>query len=188
MTNRLLRSRSARVVPAAISSIILIVLAVLVGWAAISALIHSGASASLDSSLPGLDLIGDQTWGSPGVIAAGAVLAALGALVFFIAIVPGRRRIASIQQLAPAHVRALEVALPSSSLASLAAAAADSVDGVSSVKVSSSSTSTLVTFTTPLRDTSEVQADVEAAVSQRFSDISFERTPKVKVHALRRSL
>ena len=187
MSTRLLRTRPARVVPAVILAIVLLLLATALGWIGVAAIVATGTiDSAMNAGYPGLDALGTLNWGAAAVIGVGVVLAVLG-LVFVIAgISPGARRLSDYRAEPAEHIGRFEVALPTSALSNLAAAAADSVDGVSSVRAASNAKSTIVTFSTPVRDNAPIRDEVEAAVRERFESISFDRTPTVKVHALRR--
>lgn len=188
MSTRLFRARPARVVPAVIVAFALLAIAVALGWVAIAAIAISGGSgdAALSAVFPGIGELGSIQWGAGAIIAAGIVLAFVGLLFVIAAISPGAKRIIDFRVEAPEHIERLEVVAPTSALSHLAAAAADSVDGVSSVRAASNATSTNVSFSTPVRDNAEIRNDVDAAVTQRFAAIAFDRTPTVKVRALRR--
>lgn len=204
MSPRLLRRRPSRIGPAVVVAIILLLLAVALGWAGISAMVNSGsvggsvttpltgsgagsASGTGDSggSGTGFESLGALHWGSPAVIAVGLILAVLGLIALILGVSPGARRLAGVQAQAPDHIGDLEVAVPTSGLSHLAAAAADGVDGVEGVKAASNATSTIVTFSTPIRDSDPIRDEVEAVVRQRFDSISFDRVPKVRVRARR---
>lgn len=187
MSARLFRARPARVVPAVIVAIALLIIAVTLGWTAIAAISTAGsADATLSAGFSGATALGTVRWGAAAIIAAGAVLALVGLIVAIAGISPGARRIIGHRAETPEHIGRLEVVLPTSALANLAAAAADSVDGVSSVRAASNAGSTNVTFSTPVRESDEICDDVQTAVTRRFAQIAFDRTPTVKVRAQRR--
>lgn len=187
MSPRLFRARSARVVPAVIVALILLALAVGLGWAAIAAIAAgSSGDSALSSGFSGFTDLGAAQWGATAIIAVGAALLLLGLIFTIAGISPGAKRIIGYRAEAPEHTARFEVVLPTSALSNLAAAAADSVDGVSSVRAASNASSTNITFSTPIRDNDQIRTDVDAAVSQRFSQIAFDRTPTVKVRAQRR--
>jgi hypothetical protein len=191
MSTRLLRRRPSRIGPAVIVAVILLIIAVGLGWAGIAAMVSSGSvggsvTAPLTGSNAGLPALDHLHWGSAAVIAVGVILAVLGLIAVILGISPGARRLTGVRAQAPDHIGDLEVAVPTSALSHLAAAAADSVDGVEGVKAASNATSTIVTFSTPIRDSDPIRDEVEAVVRQRFESISFDRTPKVKVQARRR--
>lgn len=187
MTPRLFRTRPARIMPAVIVAIIILALAVGLGWAAIAAITAGGSGDSaLSSGYSGFTDFGTAQWGATAIIAAGAALLLLGLIFTIAGISPGAKRIIGYRAETPEHIGRLEVVLPTSALSNLAAAAADSVDGVSSVRAASNASSTNITFSTPVRDNDQIRAEVDAAVSQRFSQIALDRTPSVKVHAQRR--
>lgn len=188
MSAKLLRARPARVVPAVIVAILILALAVGLGWVGIAAILASNGAmdSALTNGLPGLDGFGSQQWGSPVIITIGIALALVGLILVIAAVSPGHKRLTGYRAETPDHIDRFEVALPTSALSNLAAAAADSVDGVSSVRAASNATSTNITFTTPVRDNAQIRNDVDSAVTERFASIAFDRTPTVKVHAQRR--
>lgn len=197
MSSRLLRKRPSRIGPAVVVALLVLLLAVGLGWFAVAAIVTSGTvdaplfgtaagygatSADPSSGLGGLSAL---HWSSGVVIGTGLIVALLGLIALLLGVSPGARRITGVKANTPDHIGDLEVAVPTSSLSQIAAAAADEVDGVSGVKASSNATSTIVTFSTPIRDHEPIRAEVEAAVRQRFDAISFDRAPTVKVQARR---
>ena len=188
MSTRLLRKRPSRIGPAVVVALILLLLAVGLGWAGIAAFVSFGSvAASLietpDSGIA--EAAGNLHWNSDPVIAVGVILALLGLIALILGVSPGARRILGVRADGSEHIGDFEVALPTSALSQIAAAAADGIDGVSGVKASSNAKSTIVTFSTPVRDYEPIRAEVEAAVNDRFASISFDRTPTVKVQARR---
>ncbi|UVI35807.1 DUF6286 domain-containing protein [Brevibacterium spongiae] len=192
MSTRLLRKRPSRIGPAVVVALILLLLAVGLGWASVAAFVSAG---SVDAALTGttgasgsgsgLGQLGATQWSSGVVIGSGMVLAILGLIALILGIAPGARRSTAVSTPVPEHIGDLEVAVPTAALSHIAAAAADGVDGVSGVKASSNAASTIVTFSTPVRDHEPIRAEVEAAVRERFDSISFDRKPTVKVQARR---
>ncbi|MGC2939554.1 MULTISPECIES: DUF6286 domain-containing protein [unclassified Brevibacterium] len=185
MSTRLLRKRPARIGPATLSAIVLLALAVGLGWAGIAALVATGSAAAPLTGTSTAEAAGGLHWNSALVIAVGVVLALLGLVALILGLSPGARRILGVSADGSDHIDDFEVAMPTSALSQIAAAAADGVDGVSGVKASSNAKSTIVTFSTPIRDSEPIRAEVEAAVKDRFAAISFDRTPAVKVQARR---
>ena len=188
MSTRLLRKRPSRIGPAVVVALILLLLAVGLGWAGIAAFVSFGSVAAALIEAPDTaiaEAAGNLHWNSAVVIAVGIVLALLGLIAFILGISPGARRILGVSAAGSEHIGDFEVALPTSALSQIAAAAADGVDGVSGVKASSNAKSTIVTFSTPVRDFEPIRAEVEAAVRERFASISFDRPPTVKVQARR---
>ncbi|WP_152347093.1 DUF6286 domain-containing protein [Brevibacterium sp. CFH 10365] len=188
MSTRLLRNRPSRIGPATLSAIVLLALAVALGWAGIAAFVATGsvvAPLTGTSGTSAAEAAGNLHWNSALVIAVGVVLALLGLISLILGLSPGARRILGVRADGSEHIGDFEVAMPTSALSQIAAAAADGVDGVSGVKASSNAKSTIVTFSTPIRDFEPIRAEVEAAVKDRFAAISFDRTPAVKVQARR---
>lgn len=188
MSTRLLRKRPSRIGPAVVVALILLLLAVGLGWAGIAAFASFGTVAAglIEAPESGIaETAGNLHWNSAPVIAVGVILALLGLIALILGVSPGARRILGVRADGAEHIGDFEVALPTSALSQIAAAAADGIDGVSGVKASSNAKSTIVTFSTPVRDFEPIRAEVEAAVKDRFASISFDRTPTVKVQARR---
>lgn len=185
MSTRLLRKRPSRIGPATLAAIVLLALAVGLGWAGIAAFVAAGTADAPLSGTSATEAAGNLQWNSAPVIAVGVVLTLLGLIALIIGLSPGFRRILGMRAEDSDHIGDFEVAMPTSALSHMAAAAADGVDGVSGVKASSNAKSTIVTFSTPIRDRDPIRAEVEAAVKERFASISFDRTPTVKVQARR---
>ncbi|AMT95106.1 hypothetical protein A2T55_16465 [Brevibacterium linens] len=188
MSTRLLRKRPSRIGPAVVVALILLLLAVGLGWAGIAAFASFGTVAAglIEAPESGIaEAAGNLHWNSAPVIAVGVILALLGLIALILGVSPGARRILGVRADGAEHIGDFEVALPTSALSQIAAAAADGIDGVSGVKASSNAKSTIVTFSTPVRDFEPIRAEVEAAVKDRFASISFDRTPTVKVQARR---
>ena len=188
MSTRLLRKRPSRIGPAVVVALILLLLAVGLGWAGIAAFASFGTLAAglIEAPESGIaEAAGNLHWNSAPVIAVGVTLALLGLIALILGVSPGARRILGVRADGAEHIGDFEVALPTSALSQIAAAAADGIDGVSGVKASSNAKSTIVTFSTPVRDFEPIRAEVEAAGRERFASISFDRTPTVKVQARR---
>ena len=188
MSTRLLRKRPSRIGPAVVVALILLLLAVGLGWAGIAAFASFGTVAAglIEAPESGIaEAAGNLHWNSAPVIAVGVTLALLGLIALILGVSPGARRILGVRADGAEHIGDFEVALPTSALSQIAAAAADGIDGVIGVKASSNAKSTIVTFSTPVRDFEPIRAEVEAAVKDRFASISFDRTPTVKVQARR---
>lgn len=188
MSTRLLRKRPSRIGPAVVVALILLLLAVGLGWAGIAAFASFGTVAAglIEAPESGIaEAAGNLHWNSAPVIAVGVILALLGLIALILGVSPGARRILGVRADGAEHIGDFEVALPTSALSQIAAAAADGIDGVSGVKASSNAKSTIVTFSTPVRDFEPIRAEVGAAVKDRFASISFDRTPTVKVQARR---
>ena len=188
MSTRLLRKRPSRIGPAVVVALILLLLAVGLGWAGIAAFASFGTVAAglIEAPESGIaEAAGNLHWNSAPVIAVGVTLALLGLIALILGVSPGARRILGVRADGAEHIGDFEVALPTSALSQIAAAAADGIDGVSGVKASSNAKSTIVTFSTPVRDFEPIRAEVEAAVKDRLASISFDRTPTVKVQARR---
>jgi len=188
MSTRLLRKRPSRIGPAVVVALILLLLAVGLGWAGIAAFASFGTVAAglIEAPESGIaEAAGNLHWNSAPVIVVGVILALLGLIALILGVSPGARRILGVRADGAEHIGDFEVALPTSALSQIAAAAADGIDGVSGVKASSNAKSTIVTFSTPVRDFEPIRAEVEAAVKDRFASISFDRTPTVKVQARR---
>ena len=82
-----LRRRSSRSVPATITALVLLALAVALAWLGISRLVTGswpGFMSSVGDSLAGL------TWNSPAVWGASVVLALIGLILLLAAILPGK--------------------------------------------------------------------------------------------------
>ena len=188
MSTRLLRKRPSRIGPAVVVALILLLLAVGLGWAGIAAFASFGTVAAglIEAPESGIaEAAGNLHWNSAPVIAVGVTLALLGHIALILGVSPGARRILGVRADGAEHIGDFEVALPTSALSQIAAAAAAGIDGVSGVKASSNAKSTIVTFSTPVRDFEPIRAEAEAAVKDRFASISFDRTPTVKVQARR---
>lgn len=188
MSTRLLRTRPSRIGPAVVVAFLVLLLAVGLGWFGIAAFVSFGSAASALIEAPDsgiADAAGILHWNSALVITIGVILALLGLIAVILGVSPGARRILGVRTDGSEHIGDFEVALPTSALSQIAAAAADGIDGVGGVKASSNAKSTIVTFSTPIRDSEPIRAEVETAVKDRFASISFDRTPTVKVQARR---
>lgn len=168
------RRRPSRAVPATITAVVLLAIAVAAGWLAIARLVQGAWPSGVDSAA---GLIASASWGSPWVWAVGIVLGVLGLVLLLTAIVPGRLNAVRLGS-APD----LSVVMPNSSLAKLATGEASLIDGVNGVRASAGPRRVDLTVTTPLRETAQLVEEVREAVTRRFEDVGTQPRPKVVVH------
>lgn len=176
-----LRTRSARVTPAAIASAVILVLAALLLWWGIDSL--------TTGTLLGSDRI-SQVAETPAadsaalVIAGAAVL--LGLILIAAAILPGRKRLTGLAAPGgeqPGARTDTHIALTTSGLAHLAAGIADQVDGVDAVSVAAAPRRVRVRITTPVRDHAGIRAEVAESIEARLAELHLTRSPQVSVSA-----
>ena len=96
MSTRLLRKRPSRIGPAVVVALILLLLAVGLGWAGIAAFASFGTVAAglIEAPESGIaEAAGNLHWNSAPVIAVGVTLALLGLIALILGVSPGARRI-----------------------------------------------------------------------------------------------
>ena len=115
MSTRLLRKRPSRIGPAVVVALILLLLAVGLGWAGIAAFASFGTVAAglIEAPESGIaEAAGNLHWNSAPVIAVGVTLALLGLIALILGVSPGARRILGVRADGAEHIGDFEVALP----------------------------------------------------------------------------
>ncbi len=182
-TSRELHRRPRRRTPAIVTAVALLVVGVLVGWAAGQRL--------LTGSWPGFaqrgwTLLERSSWLSPLGWGLAATLLVLGLSLGLAAVVPGRFRSIELAGTTSPQVRAGAAYLSRGGLARLAAAHLSDLDGVDHVTVSATGRRLHATIRTSLTDTSGLRSAAREALAHRFTDVGTTPLPKVRVTAVRR--
>lgn len=116
-------------------------------------------------------------WDDPRSLVASGVACALGLLLIYYALLPGRLRVVPVDSQHPRSV----VAVTRGGLRRHLAGAASTVDGIASAKVRVRGRRVRVYASSSLRDTEGLAAQVETAVTERISALSPLRPPRVRV-------
>ena len=181
MTHRSLRTRSARIGPAAIISVVILVLAALLLWWGIRSLTEG----SLTGSAHITAVMQTSAADTIALTIAGATVA-LGLVLIGTAILPGAKRLSALATTdndSTAVRTGTSIALTSKGLATLAASAADQIDGVDTVRVAATAGHVRVRITTPVRAHAGIRREVAEAVRARLAELHLTRMPQVRVSA-----
>jgi hypothetical protein len=175
-TSPRLRRRPSRVVPAAITAVVLLALGVLTAIAAVARLV-TGRWASQVAE-PARSISG-LTWGSTAVITTGVVVAVLGLILLVAGVKRGGFRTATLSPPPGGSVDTTDYVISTRAIAHLAAAQADTVDGVDKISVSASGQRVQVKVTTQSEQTTQIRDRVQQGVSQRLVAAGVSPAPKV---------
>ncbi|MEV5753628.1 DUF6286 domain-containing protein [Actinoallomurus sp. NPDC052308] len=168
--------RPRRAIPAIVTAAALAAAAILIAMEVITALLSHRAGNVLPVSY--LARLGrDTRWADPLTLAVAAVLAALGLLLFLLALWPGRPRSIALAFDDPAVVLGITVAGLRRQLAQVAR----SVDGVTRARVTVRGHRVRIHATSPLRDPRGLTEQVEHAVTGRLRDLAPLHQPRVRV-------
>ena len=164
-----------RTVPALIVALLLLVASVLVGVSCVQTI--AGVPPLLAFDTLGRTAA-SSTLADPAVLAAGGLLALLGAVLMLCALLPG------IPQVLPlaAHEGGAVAGVARNGLARDLAAHARRADGVTTARVSVGARTIRVTAGTPLRDHSGLADKVRTAVDTRLAEVELARAPRLRVH------
>ena len=205
MSVKALRKRSARVIPAIVTAVIILAIGALVAWWAISRLLN-GNYPLQKQVFHTVQSIADTTYDSPIAMAVAAVIGVIGLVMVLLAITAGSQRLAFIRtegmkaagssrlsgRGASDHGDArgqdayitgeCEIAMTTSGLANLAVSAGDEIDGVERVRCNASPKKLEVAVTTYLRDTKELTEEVRSAIISKVKAAGITPVPKVSVY------
>jgi hypothetical protein len=121
-------------------------------------------------------------WDDPRSLVASGVACALGLMLIYYALLPGRLRVVPVDS---QHARSV-VAVTRGGLRRHLAGAANSVNGIASATVRVRGRRVHVYASSSLRDTEGLAAQVETAVTERISALSPLRPPRVSVTVRKR--
>lgn len=166
--------RSRRALPATLTALVLLAASVVVAVCAIQLAVGEPSLLPYDS-LAGL--LHDTTWSAQGVAVAGGVAAAIGLVLFLVAVVPGRARTATLDQHTAVSVRGLRNALRSAAV----------VDGVESAAVKVRRRRVRAVVRTRRAVVDGLGDAVRTALEHRVGEFALARPPQVvvRVKALR---
>ncbi|TYD00474.1 hypothetical protein FQ377_03265 [Arthrobacter echini] len=173
-----LRRRSSRSVPATITALVLLALAVAVAWLGISRLV-TGSWPDFMSSIR--ESLAEFTWNSPAVWAAAVVLALIGLILLLAAILPGKHTAVRLAGPSDADAKSVETVISRRGLSRLASWHLDHADGVESTSVDSTARKVTATVRTPLRTTSELSRTLTESLERKFDEIGVDPAPQVVV-------
>ncbi|KNH23069.1 hypothetical protein ACU18_00435 [Arthrobacter sp. ZBG10] len=171
-----LQRRSSRTVPAAATSLVLLVLAGLAIWGAVAYLAGGAWPGFIAASG---DAVSGLTWNNPGVWAASVVVLLAGVFLLFAAVLPGRRTGAAIT--GSSSTGLTETVISRRGLARLAAAHADQTDGVESSSATASGKSVSVVVSTSLNEPGSLSRDIKESLEEKFRTVGLTQPPRVSV-------
>ncbi|MBG6218236.1 hypothetical protein IWX75_002717 [Arthrobacter sp. CAN_A6] len=173
-----LRRRSSRTVPATITSLILLALAVTGAWVGISRLITGtwpSFLAPIRQSLSGL------TWASPAIWTAAVILTIVGLVLFLAAILPGKHTTLRLRGPDGADSRSAETVISRRGLAKIASTHLDQADGVDSASVTATARKVTADVRTPLHNAPELRGKLQSSLERKFDQIGVDPSPRVTV-------
>lgn len=174
------RNLPSRTIPSSLTAVVLLLVAVGLGWLAIARLVQGSWPAGVETAAGGAEPL---TWADPLMWAAGIILAVLGLILLLAAVLPGHFSAVRLDDTrSESGAERMSVVVPNSSLARLAVSEAAIIDGVGGVRASAGPRRVDVNVTTPLRETSSLAAEVRDAVRTRFEGLGAQPVPKVVVH------
>lgn len=176
-----LRRRSSRSVPATITAVVLLALAVAGAWIGISRLI-TGSWPTFLRSLR--EAMSELTWSSPAVWAVAAVLTLLGLIMVLAAILPGQHTAVRLTNPDGADSRSTETVMSRRGLAKLASTHLDQADGVDSASVKATARKVTATVRTPLHNAPELSGKLKSSLERKFAQIGLDPTPGVSVKVI----
>lgn len=166
--------RPRRTLPATLVALILLAAAVLVTVSCVQVLLgQSPLLPFTDMAAFGATLAG----ASPVVLAAAAVLASLGVVLLYAALIPGAPTVLPLD----AGTSGLDTGVTRASLASALTDTARGVDGVDAARVQVRGRRVTATVHTPLAEPDELREQVTTALDDRLTDLAPTRTPQVRV-------
>jgi hypothetical protein len=166
-----------RTVPALIVALVLLVTSVLVGVSCVQTI--AGVP-----PLIAFDTLGRTaaafTLADPQVLAAGGLLALLGAVLLLCALIPGTPQVLPLA----AHERGAVAGVARHGLARDLAAHARRTDGITTMRISVGARTVRATAGTPLRDHSGLADNVRVAIGTRLAEVELARVPRIRVHVV----
>lgn len=173
-----LRRRSSRTVPATITAIALLALAVVVIWGSVAYLTQGSWPAFASN---GSDAIEPTTWSHPSVSVASGIAAILGLLLLIIAILPGKQTALEIIGSRGGVKNTSETVISPRGLARLTSSHVDQTDGVDSSSVTVTAKRVTVDAKTSLHQAKGLSKDLEESITEKFDSIGLSPIPKVTV-------
>ncbi|WP_404801665.1 DUF6286 domain-containing protein [Brevibacterium gallinarum] len=189
MKSTSLRIRPARIVPAVIAALAILLSATALLWWAIGSL-RSGALLLEDE----LSQFARTSASAPTSIAVAAVIVLIGAAFVLMALMPGKRRVLAVAEAPTSGVSGARatantwstrthLAVTTAGVANLVASAADQVDGVDSVSVTATARRVRVDVRTSLREHADIRAAVRDRTASRLADLNLYSPPRISVSA-----
>ncbi len=169
--------RPRRRIPAAITAVLLLLLAVLVGWAAGEQLRARRWPAFAEQLFAGLQR---TAWRSALGWALGVGLAIIGVALPTLA-VTGRVRPLGLPSPSSPQVRNSRVVVTRAGLARLATVRIHDIDGVDRVAVTAAGRRVRARIRTSLTDSTTLQSAVREALTAQFAEIGLSPPPKISV-------
>jgi len=168
-------------VPATITALILLALAVAGAWIGISRLI-TGMWPSFMT--PVRQSLSNLSWSSPTLWAAAIILALVGLVLLLAAILPGHHTAVRLTSPDGTDDRSTETVISRRGLAKLASSHLDQADGVDSASVTATSRKVTATVRTPLRDAPELSGKLTRSLEHTFNQIGVDPAPRVTVKVM----
>jgi len=166
-----------RRIPAAVTAVLLLLLAILVGWAAAEQLVARRWPTFAERLFAGLQ---NTAWTSTLGWALGVGLTILGILVMAVA-VSGRTHTLGVVSPPSPHVRHGQVVLTRNGLSRLVAGRICDIDGVDRAAVRVVGRRVRARIRTSLSDTTALRSAVRDALAAQFTEIGLTPPPKISI-------
>jgi hypothetical protein len=173
-----LRRRTSRTVPAIITSVVLLAVAVAGAWIGINRLLTGTWPSFL---APIRQTLSSLTWASPAVWTAAVILTLVGLVLFLAAILPGNHTTLRLREPAGTDARSAETVISRRGLAKIASAHLGQADGVDSASVIATARKVTADVRTPLRNAPELKDKLTRSVERKFDNIGVDPAPRVMV-------
>jgi hypothetical protein len=175
--SRRLRHRPSRVIPATLTSVVLLAVGALAALLAITRLVDGSWPTQATGPAATLTAL---TWGSAATLTTGAVVALLGLILLVAGLKRGAFSSTALQSSSsnPA-VHDTDFVISTRAVARLAAARADQVDGVDGVTASASGRHVHLKVTTTSEQVQQIRDQVNQGVSATLTGAGLHPTPRV---------
>lgn len=170
--------RSSRSIPAIITALILLTLAVLSIWASIAYLVKGSWPTFISEASNALTSL---NWNSPGTWAASVGVALLGLFLLLAGVVPGPRTTVRIDSPERSNDSITETVMSRRGLARMAGARVDQTDGVVSSSIKATATAVDVQAATNLRRPRELSAELKQSLTRECQAMGLSPVPEVRV-------
>lgn len=178
-----LRRRPARVIPAVLVCLVVLIAAGYLVWAIIVRLAQGAWPAPLATGVP--ELLATRL-SHPGVLTAAIIAAVVGLVLILCAVVPGRYRSRSLHISEDLHAGAQQTVLTHRGLGNILRARTNRLDGVGAITTKITDRRATLIARTPLRETGEVTEKVRVTAEDTIRRIPFAQPPTMRVRAGRR--
>ncbi|HEY1156386.1 MAG TPA: DUF6286 domain-containing protein [Arthrobacter sp.] len=174
-----LHRRPSRSLPATITAVVLLLLAVAGAWAGIERLATGRWPAVLGQVRQALS---DLPWNNPAVWAGTALLTVLGLILLLAAVLPGKYTTLPLAAPGTTDARPTETVISRRGLATIARAHLDQADGVDHATVSATGKKVTALVRTPMHEAPHLAGQLQDSLRRRFEQMGVDPLPHVQVN------